>query len=582
MAGQSDSLPHANPEQALNSSAAHELDESLIQNQHSLSGTEYRELISGLIDLVRKNGTRRTLSQIHAHLLVQQFLKERADQERADSNPRGEELTPDQDPGLPPQLVQFGIGVALMTDSQTSTPISFRQFAAHLFEVKNWFSRRRSTSLPLDSPEVDPFFEMAWRELTTLRHVNGEQLFEKAYRAYKPWEKEMEEMLGFSIEDAIFFSNNIVEGINPQFAGMREEVASWSNSLLDFSEKAIKKTDELVWLEKSELYDWCFKTDRFDSFLNRMSVEPGSVTNFTNPMEINPLEKSPFVKYKTEYLLPAPRSLPRSLATTFYYDLMGSDYRGQFQLEFGDWLEDWAVDCLEKLFPRSQILRNYKYTVGGEQVEGDILVISDDGVLVIECKGKKLRAETRMGEFGGIDEIKEDIRKGIGHAYEQADRLLRGVISGEVEKVHSQKGEIIELNQDDIEDAQRWILLGESYGAIATRDYAKILDVNPVPYVCDIFDLQVMAEALHDSSSLLKYINQRTRQTEVQIRYRSDQYPNTGTFSSDEIDYLAVFKRNGGQFPPKAERITGAGDLLREESIERLRDSKEFQFVLSG
>jgi hypothetical protein len=103
--------------------------------------------------------------------------------------------------------------------------------------------------------------------------------------------------------------------------------------------------------------------------------------------------------------------------------------------------------------------------------------------------------------------------------------------------------------------------------------------MSPVPYVCDIYDLQVLTEVLETPERLLHYVRQRTRQTTVQLRRPGTQYANSKTFSSDEIDYLAVYKRNGWEFPPGAQRITGAGDDLREDAIDSIMDSGEFRFT---
>ncbi|WP_256392781.1 hypothetical protein [Natronoarchaeum rubrum] len=426
---------------------------------------------------------------------------------------------------------------------------------------------------------ADPYFGMVWRELTTLRHADGFQMLEKAYRAYKPWEEKMEELLGFSIEDAVYYTRELTDWITPRFEGRDSEVARYSPSLLDFPQKAIDLTDEAVWASEETLVDWCDDSPRFNNFINRLTVKPGTVTNFRTPVDVNPLEQAPFVQSDDEYLLPLPRTVLYALANTFYYDLIDSEYQGEFQLQFGDWLEEWATDCLSKVFTEDEIIQNYTYEYDGEKVEGDILILHGDEPLIIECKGKKLRAETRKGNFGGVDTIKEDVERGIGNAYHQADRLVAGVQSGQITQIRTSTGTTIDLDPASFEDARRWLVLGESYGSIATRDFAKILEITPVPYVCDIYDLQILAEVLDTPERLLHYIRQRIRQTAVQLRRPGTQYANSKTFCSDEIDYLAVYKRNGWEFPPGAQRIKGAGDNLREDTIDSIMDHREFRFT---
>lgn len=579
MANGKEEPPFSSPIDHLDPTEVHRRDRILSRGNHPLAGSTRGELVSNLLQIIRKNGTRRTLSQLQTHNFLRSYLVREVDQRQSGSESDHWEITPEEDPGLPPRLIQFGAGIALQTNTKTTEPYSFQQIADHLLEIKNWYSRQNGSPLALESPIADPYFGMIWRELTTLRHTDGYQMLEKAYRAYKPWEEEMETLLGFSIEDAVYYTREIIDEITVSHEGKGREVAQWTTSLLDFSQEAIDIADESIWVPKSTLVNWCDDTDRFHNLLERLSNTPGTDIEFTTPADINPLEIAPFVRHGSEYMLPLPRTLFYSLANTFYYDLLDSPNTGRFHLIFGDWLEEWTYDCLSKIYPGSEIIRNYTYEYEGEQVEGDLLILYDHGAVVIECKGKKLRAETRKGSFGGIDALKEDVERGIGKAYHQADRLISGVRSGQVCQIKTEGGSSIALEKGNFEEAHRWIVLGESYGSIATRDFAKILDITPVPYVCDIYDLQVMVEVLDDFKKLLHYTSQRTKQTDVQLRRPSGRYTNSRIFSPDEIDYLGVYNRVGGNFPLGAHRITGAGDDIREDTIDVFIENGKFTFT---
>lgn len=571
--------PFSNPLDHLDPAKIHRRRRNLSQGDHPIA-TDRDDLISSLLHLIQKNGTHRTLTQFWVHNLLRIYLIRNSDHSRKEPGPTDQETSPKQDPGLPPRLVQFGVGIALRVNAETTEPQSFERIVTYLLEILNWYSRKGGSPLPLDSPMADPFFGMVWRELTTLRHADGHQMIEKGYRAYKPWEQEMEELLGFSIEDAVYYTKEITDQTTKRLDGGDKDVARWTSSLLEFPQEAIEIAADAVWLPEETLVDWCDDTNRFHSFVDRLSVKPGSISEFQTPLDVNPLEKAPLVQYEGDYLLPFPRTVVYALANTFYYDLIGSKHEGRFHLQFGDWLEEWTVDCLAKIFPPDDIIWNYTYEYDGEEVEGDILILHDDNPLVIECKGKKLRAETRKGNFGGVDVVKEDIERGIGEAYRQASRLIRGVHSGQINEIRTSDESRIALDADILCDPTSWIVLGESYGSIATRDFAKILDIHPVPYICDIYDLQIVVDVLETPERLLHYIQRRTRQTDVQLRRQSNRYPNLKTFSSDEIDYLAVYERNGWQFPLGAQRITGAGDQLREDSIDGMLKDGEFRFTL--
>lgn len=383
----------------------------------------------------------------------------------------------------------------------------------------------------------------------------------------------MEELLGFSIIDAIYYTRYFMDSIEPRLEAQLEDVAKWCPSLLDFSQQAIDITADAVWVSEETLVEWCDGTSRFHNFIDRLSIEPGSVSNFSSPFDINPLERAPFIKSGDEYLLPLPGTLPYALANTFYYDFMDSDNEGDFRAQFGDWLEEWAIDCLSKIYPSEEIISNYTYECDGQEVEGDILILTPDNPVVIECKGKKLRAETRKGHFGGVESVMEDIESGIGNAHHQVDRLVDGVQSGDIDHIVTSDGSYVDLEPESLEDALRWIVLGESYGTIATQDFVHILNISPVPYVCDIYDLQILSEALKTSAQISHYVRQRINQTKLQLRREKYQLP-----CSDEIDYLGVYVDNGYEFPAGQTAINGAGDRLREDTIDDIVTNGEFQF----
>ena len=59
-----------------------------------------------------------------------------------------------------------------------------------------------------------------------------------------------------------------------------------------------------------------------------------------------------------------------------------------------------------------------------------------------------------------------------------------------------------------------------------------------------------------------------------QLWHLGTQYVNSKTFSPDEIDYLAVYKRDDLWSPPGAQDITGPGDNLRKDIISSMIDSQ--------
>lgn len=536
--------------------------------------TEEEDLLEELREIITKNGTRRTLTQLHSHNLLRFYVDQIRGRSRQSPSLGQFEMAAADDPGLPPRLIQFGAGFAFQIDAETSEELPFKEVADALLRLLGWYSRH--SPRPLESEYADPTFGLLYREITTFRHAAGEQVLEKSYRVYKPWENEMEEILGFSIEDAIYYHDKIAQLFSDKQMEAAEEIGQWTDSFLEFPDKALEITEDAVWLEHTDIIESCDNSERLHNLLERLSSSVGSPQGFTKPSEINPLEQTPLIKNGNEFLAPFPRTTVFALAKTFFYDFMGSKYSGKFQYKYGDWLEDWTYDCLVKIFDRENIVRNYYYKYQGETVEGDILLWTGKDLIVIECKAKQLTAATRRGNLGGAEEIVDDVQKGIGKAYSQISRTIEAIQSGALQEVKNTHGDIMDIDNSQIDEIHRIILLGESYGNIATRDFAKILDMSPVPFVCDIFDLQIICEALDKETEFLQYIEERKKMTADQLRDKNSSYAYKKIFASDEIDYLAVFNRNDCNFPDYSKNITGAGDGLREDSVDALLEKGEF------
>lgn len=91
--------PFAHSPEHLDPSEVHRRDEKLQRGNHSLAHSDHDEILSSLLQTIRTNGTRRTLTQFYVHNLLRMSLLRHGDQSRATSNPTGLELSPEQDPG---------------------------------------------------------------------------------------------------------------------------------------------------------------------------------------------------------------------------------------------------------------------------------------------------------------------------------------------------------------------------------------------------------------------------------------------------------------------------------------------------
>jgi hypothetical protein len=296
-----------------------------------------------------------------------------------------------------------------------------------------------------------------------------------------------------------------------------------------------------LWIEKETLLE-CFSDNgqRFEDFLNRMAVSLGSVPedDFTYPYEHNPLHGRPIIEHDGEYIIPHFNALLRAVAETYYYDLIdlsgyGSqdEHGGEFGSRWGDYVEEWAYECILSLFPDTEVLVNPEYSVAGDSYETDLVILHEDTCIVIECKAKKLTLPTRRGDYQAVQ---DDVIDGIGDGHDQASRLIDYIQDGDVTEL-SANNDTVTIDAGSIDRYLPVIVLREQYDWIATTEYGTIADIEDhLPYVTSVYDLEVITECLKSPNRFINYVTKRIQLSQAQKLE-----------SPDELDYLGAYIDNG-------------------------------------
>ena len=264
---------------------------------------------------------------------------------------------------------------------------------------------------------------------------------------------------------------------------------------------------------------------------SNLSDQSGSTTKFDYPFDHNPIHKYPIVKMPNgQYHLGPQNSLWYSLSTRFRYDILGTEYHGVGTEKIGVGVETWVANCLQKLSDDDvTIVSSVEYDY--ENGESDIALLYEDTLVVIECKTRGLRLESRLGPFGSFETIADDVREIVEEPYrEQAMKLINGIKENEVSELDTDQG-TIEVNSSDFSEYIPVVIVAEPLDFVGTILYADIIEFEDErPYFGDIYGWQTVCQHLSGSQELLSYLRQRIA---VGVTGRA--------FSIDEIDYLGAY-----------------------------------------
>lgn len=286
-----------------------------------------------------------------------------------------------------------------------------------------------------------------------------------------------------------------------------------------------------------------------EAVLNRFTVTTGELgardildafIRGDNPLRTNPVIRTgreAFMLVHDALILPAVRE-------NLEQELKAFPEWEKYQKWRGSLLEDLGKNALEDMLPGAKTWVSFEYFIPANEqeaqstperytkkVEGDILLVHDDVAVIVEAKAVAVTPESRAGE---TRRLRRDLTGIITKASKQAARLqqrieddggvrlLRGgwLDLGQVREIHT-----VALSLEDLSGV-----------ATATSELvaAGILDLDRIPWVVSLHDLQIIAQLVDRPAEFLLYLRRR-RNPEVSVAYAT----------SDELDLFLYFYEAG-------------------------------------
>jgi hypothetical protein len=291
-------------------------------------------------------------------------------------------------------------------------------------------------------------------------------------------------------------------------------------------------------------------------FLDRMSQQfgyrhPEHPDAFRNPLragwDFSTLSERPFLRHCDRYYMVLPSFVPAAIYTTFYFDIWHDPtYVNAFNPARGAWLESETTAFLRRVFPGDSVIPNPRYPDGNELT--DVLVLHDRMILIVQCKSKGLRFQSKIGlDSAGI---REDLQKAVKAAFEQGLRA-RDYLAGDSPRIRV--GEDQELEIDGSQVSAMYIVTVTPLGLqtfatrIANQDAVlQISRAGEYPWAVSLADLDILTELLDSPALFLHYITRRVQLERTPFM-----------FLGDEIDLLGLYFSQGMCFDD--ERFRGFG-----------------------
>ncbi|WP_270474934.1 hypothetical protein [Clostridium cochlearium] len=392
------------------------------------------------------------------------------------------------------------------------------------------------------------------------------QLLSMSEMLYKPFDEELKKSLGFTFTCCEELFIYIFKLYTKKALEAHSKKYKFTNIIKTFYQtlrgKAVLmlpsiKEGYIFRVYKEDLYTK-FNKFEVDSMIKYLSVCPGeSILKPTEVSEFKILTSKPLVDFGDYVYLPLLESTLMNFPKLFHYTFIAEkrfnkDIIGRYTKNRGDIVEDLTVKYLQRLIDKKFIYSSLEYK--DEDGEADVTIQYEDTTIFCECKSKILTLNT----LKGISEsIEADIYKAIGIAYEQAVRSIKYIVQGKrFYKVVNKKQKEIKLDNTD----RKYIICvtAENFGVIPSKiheyvDFDKTVPI--VPYVVNIYDLDIITQECVDFRQFINYLEFRKENSDI-------------VSSVDELDIFGYFIANGG------EKISIDADELAITNYTREFDKK--------
>ena len=246
-------------------------------------------------------------------------------------------------------------------------------------------------------------------------------------------------------------------------------------------------------------------------FLNRFSLVPSTVNQeFDSIGAYNKVHSHPAMALGDgRYWVPLLPNLAQSIyESPFYWMMHDEQYKDTALKNRGDATEIITRDLLVPVFGRTRVHRGVVVRKGRmDLTDLDVLVISGNKALIVQCKSKKLTLTARAGHG---QTLRRDFVQAVQDAYDQALKGRNALHQGDCAFTDAD-GNPIRL-PNVIDEVYILCITGDHYPAVITqaRVFLNKGAEDPDPIMMSVFDLDVVSSYLRDRFDFLYYMRQRS------------------------------------------------------------------------
>ncbi|ANF53539.1 hypothetical protein DA69_01400 [Brevundimonas naejangsanensis] len=327
----------------------------------------------------------------------------------------------------------------------------------------------------------------------------------RKYAADNPW---LLANKGFEIGDAVAVAQTLADVLSERQMALSKAMVELPPDQWTMLPGSVFSVDDIQ--GRCEL-----DRSRIEAVLAAFTLPPGHLNpRFTALHEFNATNAMPLLHWDDgQFLLLQHYSLLEAIyESPVFWLTEDRTYAPTAVRHRGEFTEDFAAECLEKVFGKARVLRNIDiYGPDRNRVgEIDALAIYGRRAILLQAKSKRLTIEARKGNDL---QLKDDFKKAVQDAADQAFLCATALLDSSF-KLKNAAGDGIELPRS-FDVVQPLCIVSDHYPALAFQASAFLKQRTTAhivaPLVMDVFALDVMAEMLVGPLQFLHYLTLRER-----------------------------------------------------------------------
>ena len=327
----------------------------------------------------------------------------------------------------------------------------------------------------------------------------------RKYAADNPWHLANK---GFEIEDAVTVAQTLADVLSERQMALSKTMVELPPDQWTMLPGSVFSVDDVAGRCKLD-------RARIEAVLAAFTLPSDDLNpRFTALNEFNATNAMPLLPWENgQFLLLQHYSLLEAIYESPVFWLTGDKkYAPTAVRHRGIFTEEFAAECLEKVFGKARVFRNIDiYGPDRNRIgEIDVLAIYGRKAILVQAKSKRLTIEARKGNDL---QLKDDFKKAVQDAADQAFICAEALLDASFKLTDTAGNEIKLPRSFDV--IQPLCIVSDHYPALAFQasEFLKPQTTDRIiaPLVADVFALDVMAEMLATPLHFLHYLAVRER-----------------------------------------------------------------------